>query len=147
MIYLVHRLTGVTAEKIKPNEAFFLILLFISSPACAQDITGSWSWNSEDRQTQFSLDLKKENKEITGTHCAVFYGGDRIDCSENSENEVSVKLVQRSEHLYEGSIKSDYSQTTGKIRLEYNPEEKNLKFQLLKEPSGIFYLPKEVVLH
>lgn len=129
------------------KHLYFLILLFISLPANAQDITGSWSWNSDDGEANYNLELKKENNKVTGTHCGIFHNGNRIDCTEGTESELSVKVIKITEDVFEGSIKSGYSQTTGKIRLEYNPEEKSLRFQLIEEPSGIFYLPKEVVLH
>lgn len=128
------------------KHSIFLILLMISLPVCAQDITGSWSWNSDDGEAHFNLELKKENDQFTGSHCGVFHNGDKIDCSEGTETEASVKVVQIAENMFEGSIASGYSPTTGKVRLKYDPEEQSLRFQLIEKPSGIFYLPTEITL-
>lgn len=106
-------------------------------------ICRSWSWTSEDGTEQFEIDLTKVDGAIKGNHCSVAYNGRYIDCS---DEDISIDLRLVGENIFEGTIRSGYSRTNGKIRLTFDKSSNTLHFELLEEPSGIFYLPKDVVM-
>ena len=130
----------------------FLFLIFTplsvlsqdtSAKETFQDVCRAWFWTSEHGTEQLEIDLTEVDGAIKGTHCSVAYNGRYVDCS---DQDTSIELKGVGLDIYEGTIRSGYSGTTGKIRLTYNKSNSTVHFELLEEPSGIFYLPKDVVM-
>lgn len=113
------------------------------TPTTSQDICKPWFWTSEDGTEDFEIDLTEVDGAIKGTHCSVVFNGKYLDCSYEDH---SIDLRSVGLNIYEGTIQSGYSETTGKIKITYNKLNNTVHFQLLEEPSGVFYLPKDVVM-
>ena len=88
--------------------------------------------------------LEAEEEENIGYHCSVFQKGDKIDCIDEDEPP-SIFIKRTTENDYEGSIKSAYSTSEGKIKLHYDPEAKTLLFEIVEAPLDIYYLPKKAI--
>lgn len=130
------------------KKFLFIAFILYSIPVLSQqqaspEICKSWSWTSEDRTEQFEIDLTEVDGAIKGTHCSIAYNGRYIDCS---NEELSIYLRPTGTNTFEGTITSGYSLTSGKIRLTYNKSNSTIHFEIIEEPSGIFYLPKDVVM-
>lgn len=112
----------------------------------AQDISGSWSWNSKEGGDMFTLDLIKAAEDnFRGNHCSVYLHGDRIDCSD-SKDEFSIVLIRKAENIFQGSIRSGYSSAIGNVQLQYLPLENTMLFTLRTAPDGEYYMPVEARL-
>ena len=122
-----------------------LLLMFNSFCGSSQNISGSWSWQAENGNSMMEINLDAEGEDYIGYHCSVFQNGDRIDCVDEDKS-ASVYVKRTAENVFEGTIRSGYSASEGKIKLEYNPEEQILLFKILKAPEGIFYLPENATL-
>ena len=90
--------------------------------------------------------LKAEGEELVGHHCSVFEDGDRIDCLEE-DDAVSIRVKRTFQNVYQGTIKSGYSLTTGKLKLTFDVENKALLFEILERPEGVFYLPTKALFY
>lgn len=123
---------------------FFLLLLSFSS--LAQDISGSWSWNSDDGGNMFTIDLIEiSENNYRGNHCSVYLRGERIDCNDNKD-EFSIVLIRKAENIFQGSIRSGLSYAVGNVQLQYQPIENRILFSLKTNPKGEYYIPVEGVL-
>jgi|TARA_Y100000588_G_scaffold327284_1_gene362178 hypothetical protein len=132
----------------KQTLLFLFLLIFISTSAQqSQDFAGNWFWESPDGQNTMELQLEYENQNrIVGNHCVVFYQGKKADCKRNDTGALSINLVKIAEGVYDGTIESAVSFTSGKIRLQYIDREKAIRFYLKEVPPGEFYIPKEAFL-
>lgn len=123
-----------------------LILLLTGFHASAQDISGSWSWRSVDGGDMFVLELIRVSKDnFRGSHCSVYLQGDRVDCYD-VQDDFTVVLIRKAENIFEGSIRSGYSYSTGNVQLQYLQEEDRILFTLINPPEGEFYIPFEAEL-
>lgn len=112
----------------------------------SQDLEGTWRWTSPSGDHTFELLLEyDDNNILRGKHCSVFEDGEKADCRREDED-FSVNLVKIARNIYDGTIESGLSATSGRIRLQYNPKEVSLVFVLKAMPPGEFYLPAEAIL-
>jgi hypothetical protein len=124
----------------------FLLATITVSAQNSQEMEGTWLWESPNGQNTMKLELEYENQKIIrGNHCVVFYQGEKSDCKRGEEG-FSLNLIKIAEGIYEGTIESAVSATTGRISLQYMKREKAIRFYLKKAPSGKFYMPKEAFL-
>lgn len=131
---------------IKKLLVVYTILLLSMTPATAQDISGSWSWNSKEGSNMFTIDLiQATENDFRGNHCSVFLNGERIDCND-TKDEFTVVLVKKAENIFQGSIRSGYSYAVGNVQLQYLPEENTMLFTLKTAPKGEYYMPLEARL-
>lgn len=131
---------------VKKLLAVYTVLLLSIFPAAAQDISGSWSWNSKEGNNMFTIDLiQATENDIRGNHCSVFLAGERIDCND-TRDEFTVVLVKKAENIYQGSIRSGYSYAVGNVQLQYLPEDNTMLFTLKTAPKGEYYMPLEARL-
>ncbi|WP_037318718.1 hypothetical protein [Salegentibacter sp. Hel_I_6] len=125
----------------------FLLLTTFAIAQHSQDFAGSWFWESPDGQNTMELQLEYENqKTIKGNHCVTFNQGKKTDCKRKNAGTFTINLVKIAEGVYDGTIESAVSFTSGKIRLQYIDREKAIQFRLKKVPPGEFYMPKEAFL-
>ncbi len=130
---------------VKKLLLFFLFSIF-STSIYAQDISGSWSWNSEEGRNMFTLDLiKTSENNFKGNHCSVYLHGDRIDCNDSKED-FSIVLIKKAENVFQGSIRSGFSYAAGNVQLQYLPQENTMLFSLKTAPEGEYYMPIEARL-
>ena len=131
---------------IKKLLAVYTILLLSMMSASAQDISGSWSWNSKEGSNMFTIDLiQATENDFRGNHCSVFLNGERIDCND-TKDEFTIVLVKKAENIFQGSIRSGYSYAVGNVQLQYLPEENTMLFTLKTAPKGEYYMPAEARL-
>lgn len=94
----------------------------------------------------FTLDLIEIAEDnYRGNHCSVYLHGERIDCNENKDD-FSVALIRKAENIFQGSIRSGYSNAVGNVQLQYVPQDNTILFSLKSNPKGEYYLPVEGVL-
>lgn len=128
------------------KKLLLLFLFLIPLQFQAQDISGNWNWVTGVGENSFTLTLKKVSENnYRGIHCASYYGGNRIDC-ESDENNYSVALIRKSDNIFQGTIKSGYSQTTGNFQLQYLPLNNTMIFKITQMPQGISFIPQEAIL-
>lgn len=131
---------------IKRLLSVYSMILLSVIPATAQDISGSWSWNSKEGSNMFTIDLiQATNNDFRGNHCSVFLDGERIDCND-IKDEFTVILIKKAENIFQGSIRSGYSYAVGNVQLQYLPEENTMLFTLKTAPKGEYYMPMEARL-
>lgn len=108
-----------------------------------ENICGTWFWTSPDSSQSFEIEIKDINGVLKGSHCSSFNNGEFIDCINTG---FSISIEKTATDVFEGTIKSGYSNTIGYIKLTYNPINKTVSFYLKTEPSGIFFIPKNIIL-
>ncbi|WP_396195309.1 hypothetical protein [Flavobacterium sp.] len=108
-------------------------------------LSGTWYWKSTSNDNETEFYLIQNGNEITGKHCSSFLGGTKLDCIENNaEDSITLSLV--SENVYEGTIRSGFSEVVINIRLSLNPDNNTLYFKQLSQPSEEYYLPNNVFM-
>ena len=135
-------------EKLMVKKLHLITLLFFSLilSSQAQDISGSWSWNSPDGGNMFTIDLMEiSENNYRGNHCSVYLRGDKIDCNDNKD-EFSIVLIRKAENIFQGSIRSGFSYAVGNVQLQYLPADNTILFSLKTHPKGEYYIPLEGVL-
>lgn len=132
----------------KQTLPYLFLLFFVSGfSQQSQDLSGKWFWKSPNGQNTMELQLTYENQNrINGTHCVVFNKEGKTDCRNNEVGTFSINLVKIAKGIYDGTIESAVSLSSGKIRLQYIESEKTIRFYLKEVPLGEFYIPKEAFL-
>ncbi|HSP12615.1 MAG TPA: hypothetical protein VLO29_08810 [Salegentibacter sp.] len=129
---------------------FSLCFLFLSMGICAQqsqDLEGIWRWTSPDGEDNLELILEYiDGSKIRGKHCSVFHNGEKMDC-QRRESDYSISLIKIARNIYDGTIESRYSATSGRIRVQYDPRDVSISFTLKSYPPGEFYLPDRAILY
>lgn len=105
-----------------------------------QNYEGKWLY--QDSDTSFSLKLQQKDSVVTGSHCSVMLGGNRID--EAFDDEESVKGTVRDKVLFV-SIKSGYGLGTGRAKLTPVGQD-SLYFEFIEKPEGEYWIPDRVIL-
>lgn len=119
-----------------------LVFLFLT-PTQAQDISGSWSWNSTEGNNMFTVELiQASENNYRGNHCSVYLHGERIDCND-TKDDFTIILIRKAENVFQGSIRSGYSYAVGNVQLQYLPNEDTMLFSLKSAPKGEYYMPLE----
>lgn len=122
---------------------FLPLLLVCIQLGHAQDYSGTWIWNSDQKhQSELSLQYVSPDQ-IRGTYCSVFFDGDKIDCASSSK-EQNITLEKISRNVYMGTIKSSYSGSDGIIKIRFKKRNR-IKMMILEPPKGEYYLPKKGV--
>ncbi|MFN4026195.1 MAG: hypothetical protein ACK4IZ_01970 [Flavobacterium sp.] len=108
-------------------------------------MSGTWYWKSASNDSETEFYLIQNGNEVTGKHCSSFIGGTKLDCIENNaEDSIVLSLV--SENVYEGTIRSGFSEAVINIRLTLNPNNNTLFLKQLSQPSEEYYLPNNVFM-
>lgn len=125
-----------------------IAIVLISSLSFSQ-ISDTWYWNYGDNKHSFKLDIELTDTNLKGFHCSTFHDGKKIDCIENTSDsdDHSIDLTEVSSNVYEGTIKSGYSNTIGTVRLTYLAATDEVVFEIIEDPIGEFYLPNNIRLN
>lgn len=111
--------------------------------AYAQDISGDWKWEQNNiHQTEITF-VKINSNEFRGKYCSSYYNGKKIDCYFN-ENEYSILISKTSSNIFEGTFKSNFSNKSGTLKIEYIPATGKIKVCILTKPDGEYYFPNNV---
>ena len=123
------------------KKVLFTFLVLGIQLVYAQDISGSWHWESdyEVDMTEMVL-IKVDSVNYKGHYCSVFNAGKKIDCSDKS-NVVNVTIVRTEKNVFYGRFASSFSNSEGKLRLTYLEASSKVLLEIIEEPTGEFYLP------
>lgn len=121
------------------------LFAFVNISYCQQYITGNWRWQYGNGKhiTSLTFNNVNANGNYLGNYCSVFYEGSKIDCVDE-EDVFCLNLSEIDANIYEGTFESFSHQGSGTIRLNYNPINDTLSFEILSG-NGIYYLPKNAV--
>jgi hypothetical protein len=113
------------------------------NPSSQATLSGTWYWKSTTTESDTEFYLIQTGNEVTGKHCSSFMSGSKLDCADsNGEDSITLYLV--SENVYEGTIKSGFSEAIINVRLTLNPNDDTVYFKQLSQPSEEYYLPNHV---
>ena len=125
-----------------------LLLLFATGLVSFSAITPftdfSGKWHAETATASFDLNLTQIKGRVSGSHCAVQMGGQKIDCAikdndvtitGNANNSASVKLA----------FISQFSQNKGTATIT-KMNDSTILWRILTKPKGEYYLPNQMVL-
>jgi hypothetical protein len=132
---------------VKKIFAYLASLFLICSVGCTKpkEITGTWYWKSTTSDSDTEFHLIQTGNAVTGKHCSSFMSGSKLDCADsNGEDSITLNLV--SENVYEGTIKSGFSEAIINVRLTLNPNDNTVYFKQLSQPSEEYYLPNHVFM-
>ena len=130
----------------KMKKFLIIILIFISNEIIAQNPEGTWYWKSENGNHEVELFIKIfNNEEIKGSYCSVFYQGDKIDCNNDIESDFNFQLNCISRNTYQGTFTSNFSFTSGIVKLVYDPLNQKMSLTIINKPEGEYYLPTDAV--
>ncbi|GAA4280284.1 hypothetical protein [Gaetbulibacter aestuarii] len=121
-----------------------LCFFLTSSLVSGQNISGSWNWTYKAKH-QSTITLKETRpNNYKGNYCSVFFNGMKIDCGIDQGSN-GIFLTKTNENIFTGTFECSFSNTYGTLKLEYLPDSKRIKIEVLKKPKGEFYLPSDVV--
>jgi hypothetical protein len=110
-----------------------------------ETMSGTWYWKSTNADSDTILYLTQNGNTVTGKHCSSFMGGSKLDCADiDTEDSITLDLV--SENVYEGIIKSGFSEAVISVRITLNPNDETIFFSQLSQPNEEYYLPNNVTL-
>ncbi|GAB3228572.1 hypothetical protein GCM10027454_28870 [Algoriphagus aestuariicola] len=141
----------VTFTKFELLKSYLSILSYffaINQFALCQDLSGTWRW-AEEKDNLFEIFLEKTdpdqklNYDFLGTHCGVYYNGERIDCM---LEDFSIFLDRHCQNIFSGKITSAYSHSDFEIRLTYLVDGQKILWEVTKKGDGQFYFPVKEVL-
>ncbi len=123
------------------NDSFYTN----TSASPQSTLSGTWYWKSTTSDSDTEFHLIQNGNAVTGKHCSSFMSGSKLDCADsNGEDSITLNLV--SENVYEGTIKSGFSEAIINVRLTLNPNENTIYFKQLSQPSEEYYLPNHVFM-
>jgi hypothetical protein len=132
--------TSLKNEILKNNTS-----LTNPNPSSQATLTGTWYWKSTNTDSNTEFYLVQTGNEVTGKHCSSFMNGSKLDCADSSgEDSITLNLV--AENVYEGTIKSGYSEAIINVRLTLNPNDDTVYIKQLSQPSEEYYLPNNVFM-
>jgi hypothetical protein len=105
----------------------------------------SGSWTYSDKSSQFNLSLNQKGKAVIGSHCSIMRNGNRIDCSEESTDSITVRGILVNPNTATVEFKSTYADKIGKANITRLNRTK-IKWEIIKEPDGEYYIPKNIIL-
>lgn len=110
-----------------------------------ENLTGTWYWQSSDAKNNIELYLEQNGNSAQGKHCSSFLEGKKLDCT-NDGDENSVILHMVANNVFEGTLKSGFSDAIINIRVTLNPADETIQFQQLSHPAEEYYLPENATL-
>ena len=125
----------------------FLFFLYYTL-TFGQELLGNWEWieNTEERSFRITLfqdqDKSTSKSIIKGIHCGEYYNRGRVDCTSTTSIILKPGELPNS---WTGSIKSDFSGETSKLRVSYIPDKDQLCWEIINA-SGQFYFPHDAIL-
>lgn len=115
----------------------------LQSLKTSTQLSGTWYWDNGVNNAELYL-MQNENS-VSGKHCCVFFNGSKLDCIDDEDNN-SISLYMTAVDVYEGTLKSGFSDAVVSIRITFNPVSEEIFFQQLSQPIMEYYLPNNVTM-
>jgi len=109
----------------------------------SKDILGSWNWRSEDKSQEFTIKIKRIDKDsVFGQYCAVYNNGNKIDCDVDDINNIKGLIVKDKIKL---KFDSFFGGKNGKAEIKIF--ENYIEWKVTKSPNGEYYSPESAILY
>ena len=138
--YLILRSKGVS----KFLLSLFFAMVFLSFRANDNYIDFSGKWHAETATASFDLNLTQIKGRVSGSHCAVQMGGQKIDCA-IKDNDVTITGNANNSTSVKVTFISQFSQTKGMATIT-KMNDSTIEWRIIIKPKGEYYLPNQMVL-
>ncbi|WP_409417016.1 hypothetical protein [Flavobacterium sp. PS2] len=109
----------------------------------SKNIIGVWNWRSDDKSQQFTIQIKRIEKDsVFGQYCAVYNNGNKLDCDVDDTNNIKGLIVKDKIQL---SFDSFFGAKNGKAEIKIF--ENHIEWKIIKSPKGEFYSPESAILY
>lgn len=110
-----------------------------------KSILGKWTWQSEDKSQQFTIDfIKFSNDSVYAKYCAVYNNGAKLDC-DFDEATINIRGRVENEKKLKVKFNSFFNAKNGLAEIVITGDNQ-VKWKIINSPKGEFYAPSECVL-
>jgi len=138
--YLISRSKGVS----KFLLTLFFGVVFLSFRANDNYLDFSGKWHAETATATFDLNLTQIKGWISGYHCAVQLGGQKVDCA-LKDTDVTITGTANISASVKVTFLSQFSQNKGTATIT-KMNDSTIQWRILTKPKGEYYLPNKMVL-
>ena len=138
--YLISRSKGVC----KFLLTLFFVVVFLSFRAYDNYIDFSGKWHAETATATFDLNLTQLKGRISGSHCGVQLGGQKVDCA-LKDTDVTITGTANNSTSVKVTFISQFSQNKGTATIT-KMNDSTLQWRIIIKPKGEYYLPNKMVL-
>ena len=130
------------------NAKYFNLVIIIIFFSCAEknstaSFEGNWNSEKDNANQTFSVNITKSDNLYTGSYCAIAEAGNKIDCGvEGDAPSFTFSNVKRNQVIVD--FVTYYGTEKGKVKLKFQANK--LSWEIIKEPEGMYYCPKNAVL-
>ncbi|MDU4288527.1 hypothetical protein [Mixta calida] len=126
------------------RHALLIVLLFPALCLANNLFTGQWRGEVKNKKqgidSSMSIWLKENQGDIVGRYCLIYNQGERIDCTDDNENNISGRVIKNNKALLH--FDSWFGEKNGEA--EFTVENDQAEWKLLKTPrNSQHYIPKE----
>jgi hypothetical protein len=128
-------------------KILFLLLFTAALVSFSENITitdFSGKWHAETATASFDLNLTQIKGRVSGSHCAVQIGGQKIDCA-IKDNDVTITGNANNSTSVKVTFISQFSQTKGMATIT-KMNDSTIEWRIITKPKGENYLPNQMVL-
>jgi hypothetical protein len=122
----------------------FFATVFLSFRANDNYTDFSGKWHAETATASFDLNLTQIKGRVSGSHCAVQMGGQKIDCT-IKDNDVTIIGNANNSTSVKVTFISQFSQKKGMATIT-KMNDSTVEWQIITKPKGEYYLPNKMVL-
>jgi len=110
-----------------------------------KSILGKWTWQSEDKSQQFTIDfIKFSNDSVYAKYCAVYNNGAKLDCDFDEAN-INIRGIVVNEKKLQVKFSSFFNAKNGSAEIIIT-DNTELKWKIIDSPKGEFYAPSQCIL-
>jgi len=110
-----------------------------------KSILGKWTWQSEDKSQQFTIDfIKFSNDSVYAKYCAVYDNGAKLDC-DFDETIMNIQGIVENDKKLKVKFNSFFNAKNGSAEIILI-DKVVIKWKITDFPKGEFYAPNECIL-